>query len=199
MSAESNGNGKLLEFERHLWEATHIITGPVDAADYKTYLFPILFFKRLCDVWDEEIAATVEEYGETEEFARLPEFHKFVIPEGHHWKDVFNITSDVGKALKKAFREIEKANERLYGIFGDAQWTNKERLPDSLLHDLLDHYNRLPVGNKQLRQDKMGDAYEYLIKKFADQSNKKAGEFYTPRTVVRIMVNILNPKAGESV
>lgn len=187
------------DFERHLWEATHIITGPIDAADYKTYLFPILFFKRICDVYDEEIEAAKEEYGEGEEFARLPEFHRFVVPKGHHWRDVHARTTDVGQALQKAFREIEKANDQLYGIFGDVQWTNKERLPDSLLTALLEHYHRIKLGNQQVRQDRVGDAYEYLIKKFADLSNKAAGEFYTPRTVVRIAVNILDPKAGESV
>ena len=187
------------DFERHLWEATHIIAGPIDAADYKTYLFPILFFKRICDVYDEEIAAAMQEYGEDEEFARLPEFHRFVVPPGHHWRDVHARTTDVGQALQKAFREIEKGNNRLYGIFGDVQWTNKERLPDSLLAALLEHYHRIKLGNRQVRQDRVGDAYEYLIKKFADLSNKAAGEFYTPRTVVRIMVNILDPQAGESV
>jgi len=186
-------------FERHLWEATHIITGPIDAADYKTYLFPILFFKRICDVYDEEVAVVMEEYGESEEFARKAEFHRFVVPEGHHWRDVHARTTNIGTALQKAFREIEKANDRLYGIFGDVQWTNKDRLPDSLLADLLEHYHRLKLGNRQVRQDRVGDAYEYLIKKFADVSNKAAGEFYTPRTVVRIMVNILDPQAGENV
>lgn len=187
------------EFERHLWEATHILTGPIDAADFKTYLFPVLFFKRISDVYDEEVAATMEEYGEDETFAQMPEFHRFVIPEGHHWQNVFNRTSNVGQALQKAFREIEKANPRLYGIFGDAQWTNKERLSDALLHQLLDHYNRIQLTNTNVREDRVGEAYEYLIKKFADLSNRAAGEFYTPRTVVRLMVNILDPQAGESV
>ena len=109
-------------------------------------------------------------------------------------------TENVGFALREAFRAIERANERrLYGIFGDAQWTNKDRLPDRLLRKLLDHFDRLSLGNAHVREDVMGQAYEYLIKRFADQSNKKAGEFYTPRSVVRLMVNVLDPQPGESV
>jgi type I restriction enzyme M protein len=97
-------------------------------------------------------------------------------------------------------RGIEKANpETLYGIFGDAQWTNKERLSDSLLRDLIEHFSRIDLGNQAAQADVLGQSYEYLIKKFADATNKKAGEFYTPRSVVRLMVNILDPREGESI
>ncbi len=103
-------------------------------------------------------------------------------------------------ALQKAMRGIEKANpDTLYGIFGDAQWTNKDRLPDSLLRDLLEHFSRINLGNTAAEADILGQSYEYLIKKFADLTNKKAGEFYTPRSVVRLMVKILDPKEGESI
>jgi type I restriction enzyme M protein len=97
-------------------------------------------------------------------------------------------------------RGIEKANpETLYGIFGDAGWTNKDRLPDALLRDLLEHFSRINLGNQAAEADILGQSYEYLIKKFADATNKKAGEFYTPRSVVRLMVNMLDPKEGESI
>ncbi len=90
---------------------------------------------------------------------------------------------------------IEKANpETLYGIFGDAQWTNKDRLSDALLRDLIEHFSRITLGNKAAEADVLGQSYEYLVKKFADITNKKAGEFYTPRAVVKLMVNILDPK-----
>src|SRR4029078_9773481 len=99
-----------------------------------------------------------------------------------------------------AFREIEKANPNtLYGIFGDTQWSNKERLSDALLRDLLEHFSRLPLWNTATQSDILGDAYEYLIKKFADLTNKKAGEFYTPRTIVRLMVRMLDPREGDSI
>ncbi|HCI7175058.1 TPA: SAM-dependent DNA methyltransferase [Acinetobacter baumannii] len=188
----------LKDLETHLWEAAHIITGPIDASDYKTYIFPILFFKRICDVYDEELEEAIKEIGD-EELARGPMFHRIDIPEGCHWSDVIAHTQDVGKHLKEAFNKIEQANENLYGIFGDASWTNKERLSDELLITLLGHFNKYHLGVSKVRNDDMGRAYEYLIKRFADKANKKAGEFYTPRSIVRLLVNILDPKAGESI
>ena len=188
----------LSEIERHLWAAAHIITGPIDASDYKTYIFPILFFKRVCDVYDEEFKRAMEIYDD-EELAKAPEQHIIEVPEGCHWDNVICATIDVGKTLKAAFMGIEKANDRLYGIFGDAPWTNKERLPDHLLLQLLNHFNKIKLGVGHVRDDDMGRAYEYLIKRFADKANKKAGEFYTPRSIVRLMVNILNPQPGETV
>ncbi|MAE21856.1 MAG: DNA methylase [Pseudomonas sp.] len=188
----------LKDLEAHLWHAAHIITGPIDASDYKTYIFPILFFKRICDVYDEEFEQALAQVGD-EELAKGDMFHRIQIPENCHWSHVFNRTKDVGQALKDAFRGIELANPQLHGIFGDASWTNKDRLSDELLSTLLNHFNKVNLGVASVRDDDMGRAYEYLIKRFADKANKKAGEFYTPRTIVRLMVNILDPKAGESV
>lgn len=187
------------ELESHLWEAANILRGPVDAADFKTYIFPLLFFKRICDVYDEEFQAALDASGDLE-YAAFAEQHRFQVPEGAHWRDVFARTENIGFALQKALREIEKANpDALYGIFGDAQWSNKDRLPDSLMRQLLDHFNQVKLTNAEVRDDRVGQAYEYLIKKFADAANKKAGEFYTPRTIVRLMVNILAPGPGESI
>ncbi|HFQ4983379.1 TPA: N-6 DNA methylase [Vibrio vulnificus] len=188
----------LKELEAHLWHAAHIITGPIDASDYKTYIFPILFFKRICDVYDEEFEEALEQVGD-EELAKGDMFHRIQIPTNCHWKDVFAETKDIGQALKDSFRGIELENPQLHGIFGDASWTNKERLSDELLSTLLNHFNKVNLGVSSVRNDDMGRAYEYLIKRFADKANKKAGEFYTPRTIVRLMVNILDPQANESV
>ena len=184
------------QLESHLWEAANILRGsPVDRTDWKSYILPLLFFKRICDVWDEEHAEAVESYGE--DFA---DEHRFQVPDGSHWRDVRETASNVGKKLQNAMRGIEAANQQhLYGVFGDTQWTNKDRLPDDLLKDLIEHFSALPLGNKTVRNDVIGDAYEYLIKKFADTTNKKAGEFYTPRSVVRLMVDILDPQEGETV
>ena len=183
-----------------LWEAANILRGPVDAADFKTYIFPLLFFKRICDVYDEEYAAAIEESGGDEEFALFPENHRFQIPDGSHWRDVRSKNANIGNALQKAMRAIEGANpDTLQGIFGDAGWTNKERLSDRLLKDLIEHFSALSLGNAACKADILGQAYEYLIKKFADLTNKKAGEFYTPRSVVELMVRILAPKAGEAI
>ena len=186
--------------ESHLWEAANILRGPVDAADFKTYVFPLLFFKRISDVHDEEHAAALAEADGDEEYALFPQNYRFQIPEGCHWRDVRAKASNVGRALQNAMRGIEQANpETLYGIFGDAQWTNKDRLPDSLLRDLIEHFSKIGLGNEAAQADVLGQAYEYLIKKFADVTNKKAGEFYTPRSVVRLMVNILDPREAESI
>ncbi len=190
----------LSALESHLWEAANILRGPVDAADFKTYIFPLLFFKRVSDVYDEELDAALEESGGDREYAHFPENHRFQIPDGCHWDDVRAKTTDVGQALQHALREIERANPRqLYGIFGDANWSNKERLSDALLNDLIDHFSRLPLANRDVPNDVLGQAYEYLIKQFADATNKKAGEFYTPRSVVRLMINILDPRAGDTI
>ncbi len=190
----------LSQLESHLWEAANILRGPVDAADFKTYVFPLLFFKRISDVHDEEYQAALAEAGGDEEYARFPQNYRFQVPEDCHWRDVRSVAKNVGQALQTAMRGIEKANpETLYGIFGDAQWTNKDRLPDALLRDLIEHFSRISLGNSAAQADILGQSYEYLIKKFADATNKKAGEFYTPRSVVRLMVNILDPQEGESI
>src|SRR5208337_2675330 len=167
---------------------------------FKTYVFPLLFFKRISDVHEEEYQAALEEAGGDEEYAQFPQNYRFQIPEGCRWSDVRAVASNVGQALQKAMRGIEKANpETLYGIFGDAAWTNKDRLSDSLLRDLIEHFSRITLTNQAAQADVLGQAYEYLIKKFADATNKKAGEFYTPRAVVRLMINILDPREGETI
>ncbi len=203
--SRKNGNNNYVDLDSgtlsgQLWEAANILRGPVDAADFKTYIFPLLFFKRLCDVYDEEYLFALEESEGDTAFAQFPENHRFQVPENCHWKDVRSTNTNVGYALQKAMRCIEKANpDTLHGIFGDAQWTNKERLSDALLKDLMEHFSSLNLGNKHCKADILGQAYEYLIKKFADLTNKKAGEFYTPRTVVALMVRILAPRTGETV
>ncbi len=182
--------------ESYLWEAANILRGsPVDRTDWKSYILPLMFFKRLCDVWDEEFQEAVGTYGE--DFA---DEHRFQIPEGCHWDNVRETPANVGTALQNAMRGIEAANQKhLYGVFGDAQWTNKDRLPDALLKDLIEHFSKLNLGNRRVNSDIIGDGYEFLIKKFADATGNKAGEFYTPRSVVRLMVDILDPQEGETI
>ncbi|XVJ66868.1 MAG: SAM-dependent DNA methyltransferase [Lacibacter sp.] len=190
----------LPQLEQHLAKAAWILKGPVDAADFKIYIFPLLFFKRLSDVYDEEYASALKESGGDKEYAALAELHRFIVPSGAHWNDVRQITTNVGKALQSAFREIEKANQHLlYGIFGDAPWTNKEKLPDSLLINLIEHFSQYNLNSESVDPDILGQSYEYLIKQFADLTNKKAGEFYTPRSVVHLIGLIVDAKEGESI
>src|SRR6266516_2736210 len=156
----------LNQLESHLWEAANILRGPVDAADFKTYVFPLLFFKRISDVHDEEYEAALAESGGDQEYAQFPQNYRFQIPDDCHWEDVRTVATNVGQALQKAMRGIEKANhETLYGIFGDAQWTNKDRLPDSLLRDLMEHFSRINLCIQAAQADILGQSYEYLIKK----------------------------------
>lgn len=190
----------LSELEQYLWGAANILRGPVDKADFKSYIFPLLFFKRLSDVYDEEYTCALKESGGDEEYANFPEQHKFIIPKDAHWKDVREKTENVGQAIQFAFREIEKANpEQLYGIFGDVLWTNKDRLSDELLINLIEHFSSKILTNSNAPSDLLGQAYEFLIKKFADISNRKAGEFYTPRAIVHLIGSILKPQEGESI
>ena len=189
----------LSRLEQHLAQAANILRGPIDQADFKSYIFPLLFFKRISDVYLEEYRLALDESGGDIDFASFAENHRFQIPQGAHWNDVRERSENVGQALQQAMRRIEMANPRtLYGIFGDTQWSNKERLSDPLLRDLIEHFSKVPLTTSLVDPDILGQAYEYLIKRFADLSNKKAGEFYTPRSVVRLMVDILDPTEGET-
>ncbi len=188
------------ELETYLWGSAVLLRTSVDAGAYKQYIFPLLFFKRICDVYDEECEAIRKEYGDETDALEWEENHSFLIPQGAHWRDVRNVSQDVGKAIVEAFRAIEKANsEKLQGIFGDAAWTNKNRLPDRLLKDLLEHFSSKTLSIANCPEDELGNGYEYLIKKFADDSGHTAQEFYTNRTVVHLMTEMLKPESGESV
>jgi type I restriction enzyme M protein len=200
VSVEETSSQKLFNF---LYEDCNILRGPINQDEYKSYVTPILFFKRLSDVYDEEHEKALKESGGDEEFASFDENYSFVIPKGCHWNDVRNVTQNVGQAIVKAMSGIERANpEYLSGVFSsfdDANWTDKNKLSDERLKNLIEHMSKLKVGNNNYSADVMGDAYEYLIKKFADLSKKNAGEFYTPRTVVKLMVMLLDPQAGDTV
>jgi type I restriction enzyme M protein len=187
------------ELESYLWGAAIILRGLVDAGDYKQYIFPLLFYKRLSDVWDADYA---EAFAETEDkdYAEQMANERFVIPAKAHWTDVRENAKDVGKAIQNSFRAIESANPvKLDGIFGDAPWTNKERLPDHTLKNLLEHFARHTLSLTNVPEDELGNGYEFLIKKFADDSGHTAQEFYTNRTVVHLMVQMLEPKPGEKI
>jgi len=190
----------LSQLEQYLSKAAWILKGPVDASDFKVYIFPLLFFKRISDVYDEEYRTALEESGGDTKYASLPEMHRFEIPEGCHWRSVRETTTNVGQAIERALRGIEQANQAyLYGIFGDAQWSNKNKLSDNLLIDLIEHFSQYILSNERVEPDMLGNAYEYLIKHFADLTNKKAGEFYTPRSVVYLLGLILAPHEGETI
>lgn len=191
------------ELFAHLYEACNILRGPINQDEYKSYITPLLFFKRLSDVYDEETQIALEESDGDEEFASFSENHRFKISASCHWKNIREQTNNIGSAIVSAMTGIERDNpETLPGVFSsfdDAVWSDKSKLSDERLKDLVEHMSKIKVGNKDYSADVMGDSYEFLIKKFADLSKKNAAEFYTPREVVKLLVKLLNPQAGETV
>ena len=187
------------ELESYLWNAATLLRGLIDASDYKQYVFPLLFFKRLSDVWDEDHRAAFEE-TEDEGYATATANDRFVIPDGSHWKDARNASRDVGRALLNSYQTIEAANpERLQGVFGNATWTDKAQMPDETLKNLIEHFSKHTLSLDNVPEDELGNGYEYLIKQFADDSGHTAQEFYTNRTLVHLMAQMLEPKAGETI
>ena len=185
--------------ESYLWGAANLLRGLIDAGDYKQYVFPLLFFKRLSDVWDEEYRLAFDETGD-EGYAQATAADRFIIPVGAHWSDVRGAARDVGRALRGAFGAIETANpERLAGVFGNAPWTDKAQMPDATLKNLIEHFSKHTLSLAAVPEDELGNAYEYLIKQFADDSGHTAQEFYTNRTLVHLMTQMLRPQPGERI
>ena len=196
----SGKNDEEFNLESYLFESANILRGYIDASDFKAYIFPLLFYKRLSDVYDEEFKKALDESDGDKEYAESEIQHRFQIPIGCHWDDLRKITKNIGQHLQKILRTIEKTNpDRLYGIFGDTNWGNKEKITDELMTDLVEHFSKLHLSNDKTQHEMLGDAYEYLIKKFADLQNKKAGEFYTPRSVVSLLTKILDPDDSETI
>jgi type I restriction enzyme M protein len=188
------------ELESRLWAAANSLRGPVDAADFKAYIFPLLFFKRICDTWDEEHERAASDYEEVLDDEIEADYHRFVVPSGCHWEDLRRIPENVGVGLQRILQRIEQANpETLAGVFGDVQWGNKEKLPETALLNLIDSFGSLDLSPGRVGNDVLGAAYEYLLKQFADSSGAKAGEFFTPRAVVRLLTRILDPQPTDSV
>jgi type I restriction enzyme M protein len=188
------------ELEQRLLAACNRLRGPVDPTDYKAYIFPLLFLKRISDYWDWEYARALDAFDGDEQLARLEDNFRFVFPKGCHWSNVQTLTENVGVELQTILQKIELTNsDTLAGIFGDVQWANKEKLPEHALMDVIEEFSTLDLSPQRAPGDILGAAYEYLLKYFADESGKKAGEFFTPRSVVRLLTLILDPQEGENV
>ena len=197
------------DLKSFLWSAAEDLRGQIDAAGYKEYIFPLLFFKRISDVYDEQYAAFVAEGGE--EYAQMQADELAIrIPAGQHWQDVREVTEDVGQRLVEAFIAIEQANPAreadgrmvggLDGIFGPKDgWTNKNKMPDAIISSIIENFSRYNLSLANCPADEMGQAYEYLVGKFADDAGNTAQEFYTNRTVVELMAEILQPQPNESI
>lgn len=197
------------ELKSFLWAAATHLRGQIDAAGYKEYIFPLLFFKRISDVYDEQFEGFVCEGGV--EYAGMQvEDLPIRIPDGAHWRDVREVTENVGNKLVEAFIAIEQANPAkemdgrkiggLEGIFGPKDgWTNKAKMPDNIITSLIEDFSKYTLSLKVCPADEMGQAYEYLVGKFADDAGNTAQEFYTNRTVVQLMAEILQPQPNESI
>lgn len=197
------------EMKQFLWGAAVRLRGQIDAAGYKEYIFPLLFFKRISDVYDEQYDGYVAEGGAEYANSQVEDF-AIRIPDEAHWRDVRAVTENVGQRLVEAFIAIEQANPGvrtegrivggLEGIFGPKDiWTNKNKMPDHIITSLIEDFSRHNLSLASCPADEMGQAYEYLIGKFADDAGNTAQEFYTNRTVVTLMAEILKPQPGESI
>jgi type I restriction enzyme M protein len=189
------------QLETALWDAANALRGPVDPADFKTYVFPVLFFKWIDDTWKMNHRQAVDDFGDALTDDIEQDYHPFHVPDGCHWEDVRDAPpGQLGATLQTVLGRIEQANpDKLPNVFGDAAWANTDRLPERALRDLIDAFNRLTLDPEHVPNDLLGGAYEYLLKQFADESGKKAGEFFTPREVVRTLVGIVSPQPGETV
>jgi len=187
--------------ERWLWDSADLMRGHIDSSDFKNYIFGLLFLKRANDQFFEEARHAVEEEGiDLDEALEDEDYHQFFIPKDAYWSELTKKTENIGQTLDKAFAAIEEANPQLEGVMTAVHFGDSEKLPDTLLSRLLQHFNKYSLANADLENpDILGNAYEYLIREFADDAGKKGGEFYTPKEVVRLAVGLIKPEAGNRV
>jgi len=188
------------EIEEYVNKAANTLKDIVEAADIKQYIFPLLFFKRISDIWDEEYKKAVDIYGTDIDISEMPENFRFQIPDDCHWIDIRSVTTSIGERIQRILREIENKNfEILHGVFGDAQWTNKNVLSDKKLTDLIEHLSTVELNLKNVPNDLMGNAFEYLVKEFAKETGHTAADFYTNRTIIDLVLELVKPEPGESI
>ncbi len=191
------------ELHSFLYGACTILYGSVLPSKYKTYVLPLMFLKRICDCFDEEIEIAKKKYGEDWVEFDDDEIHRFIVPDGYRWTDIRNCAENVGSLILNSMQGIEAANpgtlSGLFTGFDEADWTNKSTLPDKKLKDLVEHFSERSLGNSNYDADIMGDANEYLIRHFADDDNKNAGDFFTPRTIVKLLIKMLAPEVNHSI
>ncbi len=184
----------LPQLEQFLWKSADILRARgIDSADYKKYIFGLLFFKRISDVWDEEYSQVLAEYDD-DAIARAEYNHRFQVPKECRWAIVEDRAENIGQKLNEIFDKLTNANSpKLDKIFDDLDFANKDRFSDETLQRLINHFSQYNFGDNYISSDILGDAYEYLIKQFATDAGKKGGEFYTPREVERVIIKILKP------
>lgn len=189
----------LPQLEAFLWKSADILRGKIDSSDYKKYIFGLLFYKRMSDVWDEEYSTVMKEYS-NEDIARADYNHRFQVPKDCRWEKITEQAENIGQKLNDIFDKLTNANTpKLDKIFDDLDFANKDRFPNETLQRLINHFSQYNFGNTYISSDLLGDAYEYLIKQFAADAGKKGGEFYTPREVEKVIISILKPHQKDHI
>ena len=188
------------ELEAWLWEAANILRGPVDPANLRDFVFPLLFLRRLSDAWNEEHELAVEAFGEDVDDEVAADFHKFDIPDGCHWNDLRRVGENHGIELLRIMQRIEAANpDKLAQIFGNAPWADPDKMPPERLQRLIEHFGQKSLRPSEVSNDLLGHGYEYLLKEFSDESATSAGQFFTPREVIHLLVRILDPQPTDAI
>ncbi|MFC1613262.1 type I restriction-modification system subunit M [Patescibacteria group bacterium] len=189
----------LPQLEQFLWRSADILRGKIDSSDYKKYIFGLLFYKRINDVWGEEYDQVMEEYND-KELAKADYNHRFQVPEDCRWEAITEQAENIGQKLNTIFDKLTNANSpKLDKIFDDLDFANKDKFPNETIQKLINHFSQYNFGSNYISSDLLGDSYEYLIKQFAADAGKKGGEFYTPREVERVIVNILKPHQKDHI
>lgn len=196
---DDEGKMNLTQLKQFLWRSADILRGKIDSSDYKKYIFGLLFYKRISDVWDEEYKKVLEEFGD-EELAKSDHNHRFQVPKDCRWEVVQKQAEGIGHKLNEVFDKLTNANSpKLDKIFDDLDFANKDKFPNETLQRLINHFSQHNFGDNYISSDLLGDAYEYLIEQFAADAGKKGGEFYTPREVERVIINILKPHEKDHI
>ena len=204
----------LQQLETHLWGAANILRGKTAGQDYKNYILSLMFYKRLCDQWECEADDAIAELERQQKRAftdrekaifRARGDHRFSIPDGSRWGDVKAASTNLGEVLTTAMRAVAAANDELRVVF-TVDWnqpapdgSGKPLIANEVVHALIQHFDEHDLSNRSVPPDILGRAYEYLIKRFADDAGAKAGEFFTPPEVVDTLVGILEPRPGDTI
>lgn len=196
---DDEGKMNLTQLKQFLWKSADILRGKIDSSDYKKYIFGLLFYKRISDSWDEEYKKVIEEYHD-EEIAKSDHNHRFQVPKDCRWEVIQKQAEGIGHKLNEIFDKLTNANSpKLDKIFDDLDFANKDKFPNETLQRLINHFSQHNFGDNYISSDLLGDAYEYLIEQFAADAGKKGGEFYTPREVERVIINILKPHEKDHI